>query len=105
MSKVVARRRFAGPGPRLDQIASCRNDLEGKQIVAHVAVTYSRRSGRPGCDHPADGCVRPGIDRQKATGGAQLLVELLARYAQIGRPSGRERVGPTGEVSGVGVRI
>src|SRR3546814_5591769 len=74
MSKVVARRRFAGPGPRLDQIASCRNDLEGKQIVAHVAVTYSRRSGRTGCDHPADGCVRPGIARKKETCGAQLLV-------------------------------
>src|SRR3546814_10691257 len=83
MSKVVARRRFAGPGPRLDQIASCRNDLEGKQIVAHVAVTYSRRSGRAGCDHPADGCVRPGIDRKKETCGAQLLVELLARYARL----------------------
>ena len=99
--QIISRRRFSRTRPRRYQAAVGGDHFQAENIVAHAAVSDRGRSRRPRRNHPAERGIGAGIDGKEQPGGAQVVVELLARHARldhaqkIGRAHLEDMIHPT----------
>ena len=82
--QVVAGRRLAGALRRLDDRAVGHHRRDVEHVLAHGAVAHGGGAGGARRRHAADGrLLGAGIDGEEQPEVAQVVVELLARYAGL----------------------
>ena len=83
MRQVVTGRGFACAGACFNDRAVCQNNLKRQNVFAHRAVAHCVGARGAGGRHAAQRCVGTGINGEHQAGGAQVFVQLFARYARL----------------------
>ena len=81
--EVIARRRFLGAAPGLDDAPVGQHHGEAEHVFLHRAVAHGGGARGAGRAHAADGRVRARVDRKEQAGVLDMRVERLARHAGL----------------------